>query len=486
MSERRIAALLALLVFVSAAYFHNGGGWNQNARLDAIYAFVEPGPDQFTFRIDRFITDPDKGLNTGDWSRAGDHYYSNKAPGTILLGILVYGPLYVGEVAAGWAVDDPFVEIANAYLINLFVSVLPLCAAAVVFFRLLLREGTPRARATWVTVIAFVATGLFPYATQLWGHPTTAAFVIFALSELRKGTARSIAWAGAWVGLAVCTDYLAGIVLVVFGVHLLAVRPRRLPTFVAGGVLPAVILLVYHWYCFGTPFTSAMHHSNPRVVVHGLAVGLFGAVTPEAAWGLLIGRYRGIFTGMPILAAGVAGWWYWARRAPRDHLLWLCVILFVCFYVVNAADAFWYGGSSVLARYLIPVFPLMVLALKELPSTRRWNAIVGVLAAASALNMLVIASVTLLPPPRDPDPLFGWGYRFFLRGEIAPFMFFIRLQHQNPAYGVFGPWTAFNWGEVLGLRSWASLAPLAAAWTLIGVLLGQAARRGDSVKAAGP
>ena len=106
----RVDAVLFCLVVLIYGFFHGGGGPNQNSRFDAMVSFVEPGTaDSGTFRIDRFMSDGSGGLidptrrggNTMDWSwypphgranpvlEAGEiqgHYYSNKAPGPILLG----------------------------------------------------------------------------------------------------------------------------------------------------------------------------------------------------------------------------------------------------------------------------------------------------------------------------------------------------------------------------------------------------------------
>ena len=126
---------IALLTLTFAAYFFGGAASNQNARLDAIYAFVEPGtPDTGTFRIDRFMVSPTRSINTLDWATYDGHYYANKAPGTIWLGALAYKPLVILASWLDWSFDAPGFVIASAYLINLFVSVLPLVAAALALF----------------------------------------------------------------------------------------------------------------------------------------------------------------------------------------------------------------------------------------------------------------------------------------------------------------------------------------------------------------
>ena len=124
---------LFVFVFGLGSYFYNGYGWNQTARYDAIWAFVEPGPHQHTFAIDAFVTDAEAGLNTGDYARNPDHsphFYSNKAPGTSLLGIPAYFVLFHVERALGIDPVSIRAVLTNAYLINLWVTVLPVAARA--------------------------------------------------------------------------------------------------------------------------------------------------------------------------------------------------------------------------------------------------------------------------------------------------------------------------------------------------------------------
>src|SRR5437016_13614268 len=76
-SNHKRALLIAMVLFVSYAYFYAGGGWNQNSRFDLIRAIVEQG----TLRIDAYHD------NTRDKAIFRGHYYSDKAPGLALLGV---------------------------------------------------------------------------------------------------------------------------------------------------------------------------------------------------------------------------------------------------------------------------------------------------------------------------------------------------------------------------------------------------------------
>jgi hypothetical protein len=61
---RRSAVLIATVVFLSYAYFYQGGGWNQNSRFDMVRAIAE----QNTLQIDAYHENTqDKALSRGHY-----------------------------------------------------------------------------------------------------------------------------------------------------------------------------------------------------------------------------------------------------------------------------------------------------------------------------------------------------------------------------------------------------------------------------------
>src|SRR4249920_1119230 len=79
MQSRSLARplLVALIVFISCAYFYEGGGWNQNTRFDLVRAIVE----RHTLQIDVYQD------NTGDKAVLDGHVYADKAPGASLTAV---------------------------------------------------------------------------------------------------------------------------------------------------------------------------------------------------------------------------------------------------------------------------------------------------------------------------------------------------------------------------------------------------------------
>jgi hypothetical protein len=482
-SARRLRAhelWLAAAVVLGAAYFFGGGAWNQNARLDAIFTFVEPGRHQWTFRINSFLPEPYAGVNTGDWTRAGAYYYANKAPGTIVLGALAYLPLYGIERTFRLDVDHPGVASFNAWAINLFITILPLAAAAVCWSRLLERRVGARG-AVLVTLLTVFGTALFPYATQLWGHVTAAAFIMLALYSFERQTGpRSAVVTGVFAGIAVTCDYLALPAVLAISLAVVLRDRKALPSLILGGSGPALVLLAYQWYCFGNPLHLPTDGTNPAFVDHERALGLFGAVSPEALRHLLITPYRGIFVQMPVLVPALAGLCLWCRRDAANPLPWLCLGGLAGTVVWVATFNGWHGGGTVAARYLMVALPLLAIGLRELPAGRGATTALAAVGLFSVVNMLAIAAVTPLVDEQVSNPLYGETFARFSAGDLHPRAFPIRLLQLRPDFDQWTLATVWNWGDFLGLTGLWRVLPWA---LLVGTTSAAALRTASSPRA---
>ncbi|MDX1495627.1 MAG: hypothetical protein R3253_16280, partial [Longimicrobiales bacterium] len=406
-TDRRVDLLLFAFVFLLTAYFFNGWGWNQTARYDAIWAFVEPGPNQGTVRIDDFLVDAENGINTGDWARNpehSEHYYANKAPGTTILGIPLYALLYGAESAVGVDPEAPTPVMINAYLLHLWVTVLPLALSALFFRRILTSLGLAARRAVGLTLLVYSGTLLFPFSTALWGHTTAAAFVVMGLACFLGRGRSAWMWGGAMAGLAVLTDYgAAPFAASLAALPLLSARYReRLPWVVAGGVGPLAIFLAYHWALFGSPFTLASSYSPQEMITERYLLGLFGVPRLAALESLTVSTARGLFVFMPVLVASLAGVAY-IRRHPRAELGWLAVFNVVAALLMNMSFNAWQGGVAAGPRYLITSLPFYGILLAFVPTDRRTTWALAGLGTLSVANMFVIAAVS----PMAPDALRG-------------------------------------------------------------------------------
>jgi hypothetical protein len=455
----RLPLLLFLTVFGAHAYFYNGGGWNQSARYDPIYSFVEPGTaDTGSLRINRFVAPPVP-WNTGDWAEYQGHYYSNKAPGGAFLGIPIYFTLFHLERMQGLQPTSLGVAIFNTYVLNLWISVFWSSIASVCLLGLVSRVmGFSQRDALFCALTYAFATLVFPYDTQFWAHPTAAAFLIIGHALLVRQQKRDTAFAGVFIGMSVLTEYVTLFSLPIAFAYLVLQRRRRPETlpFLVGLAPPIACLLLYQKLHFGGWLVTAEALSNPFFK----GVTDFTRFSPEVLLALLVSWHRGALVFMPILAVAVVNAMRGPVRGSTDKWLFLlCVANAAGYLGVISSYANWLGGNATGPRYLIVSLPFWCLLLPALSQLRRPARVATIsIACWSFVNMLVIATVNTMVRAAVLNPLYGELYPRFVRGQFAvqadPFYVFGALTPEEARRGV------FNLGRLLGIQGAASTLPL--------------------------
>jgi len=456
--RHRIEAVFALFVFVVHGYFYSGQAGNQNARLDGIYAVVEDGH----FQIDSFIHPPDGESNTGDWSRANGHYYPNKAPGTVLVGVPFYWLLHALEAQMGF--DPTAFDLAhwNAYLINLWLSVFFGSLAAGLFLSWLRQEFPNRPDTTLsIAAVCFFGTLVFPFDSQIWGTTTAAYFIVSAwvFAHLnRLGAARHFV-AGASLGMSVLFDYAAAIPVTFICIYY-GLNPSLrtyLPRVVAGALPVAVVLFGYHKLIFGSFLTHAAVTTNQVFVSKESAGGFFGSVDPVILWKLLFSEYRGMFYFMPVLAFVMPGAIFLYRKRRRLETL-ICLASMVASLLFISSFIGWSGGSATGPRYLILSLPFYFILLSGLVyANRSWRMSFYVVGGFSGFQMFAIAVIGTAMSATVRNPL-RRVYRRLFDGRFgmvdSPVRGFNDLTREQWSM------TKFNLGEMSGLSDFASLVPV--------------------------
>ena len=371
-SDLRIAEWLFLLTCAVYGYFYAGAGWNQNAQLDLTRAIVE----QHSFAIDAYAS------NTGDVSMHDGHVYANKSPGLSFLGAIAYAvihPLVADDAIAAWLVT--------------LLTVVPFGA---LIPALLFLEGRRRGfPPLWCAVVALTiafATQLFPYSTLFMLHVPSGALMLVALTSRR-------AWlAGLAAGGAVVMNYLCAPIL------LCALILRGWRSLI-GMAPPLLLLAIYQRICFGAFTTISIAKEDPRFLTQGHVMGVFGAPSLEALFGITISPYRGLFYFAPVLIM--------AAIFLRSRC-----ILFVSavFFAFNVCFNGWEGGFGIGARYLVPLIPLWGIAL--LYAKPRW--LVIALAAISFVFNFAAAAVDPQPSGTIPRPMTQYILPLLFRGHFSP------------------------------------------------------------------
>ncbi len=408
----RFRLFLLLLIAIPCLFFFHAGHVNQTSRYDAISAFFEnTGENTHTFRIDRYLYNDAKTVNTSDWSQYEQHYYSNKSPGTTLFGVIIIAPVRFLEnclIHDATKMLPPAWEIFNAWYLNLWISVLPVTLSVLPLLAIFLYLGFGKMRSVVGAVSSLLATAVFPYSTTLLAHSTVASFLIFSLYFFLRNRKFDAIISGGLLGVAVLLDYSAGVVLIPVGLFLLLYHRKKILPVIIGGLPWAILYCAYNMLCFHSPFSFAANYINP--VYHASSFVTIPSFQILAE--LLIGAKRGILLMMPFFIFAFSGCVrLWKDGGTQRQMAVLISSSAVSLFLMNLMFNGWHGGATTVARYMIPVFPAWsILAFSAPMRTQRIRRLFLLLLCLSSMNMFTIASYTPMTYESDSSPLYQTSY----------------------------------------------------------------------------
>jgi len=440
--------VLFAFAFTAYAYFHQGGGWNQNARFALTRALVESHrpwiDDHLVYAADGAKGSPelrripvrnggftdagrtfalawsgkddaltplasdapadarrlavDRVAASGDLAFAREHIHPNKAPGVSFAAVPGYAIVWSLERLAGIDPDVASVLNVNAWLTGALSVGLIAALGVVLFWRVALRLSAGRLDSALFATLAFAfGTLYFPFATMLLDHDLVAVALLasFLLAFDTAAPARLFG-AGVCAGIAVVTSYLSLVAAAcLFGyVMWRARRPAGALAYAAGAIPPLALLGAYNAVCFGTLVTTNYAWENPLFKDGGGGVlGLFAAPKWDVLAALLVSPMRGLFSGAPVLVLGVTGLVAMLRARPlrAEGVLFAAMIAHVLLF--NMSFANWQGGWACGPRYLIPALPFLALPIAVVAPRAPWvrRGLLAFSVAAMALATVVDA-----------------------------------------------------------------------------------------------
>jgi hypothetical protein len=445
----RVTALLAVYLLFVLAYFAAGQGWNQNSRLALTLAIV----DHHELSIDRYHEEL---LPTGDKSLAGGRYYTDKAIGVSLLGVLPYA---LARPILGRLDDEARRVNLAMYVVVVTAVAVPAVVACLLLYLLALGVRGNSRDALFAPVAVALGTPVWPFSTVLFGHVTAGVALLVAfwlVRSLRTGAAGTWrAWGAGFAGaLAVLTEYTVAPLAVVvagYGVYVLCERPHlRAPRYwvaaVAGTLLPALTLLAYNAACFGSPWMLGYQTLATAEFAAIHSKGFVGVGWPslETLWYLTFHPVRGLFVHAPVLLlafVGLAAMFRDPAWRVEAVVVTVCLALLLA---INAGFPMWWGGWSASPRHLVPALFLMGVAIAFVREP--WRPLPIALLVVSVAQTFVIAATT----PMQPD------------AELAAFL-------RDRAEGEWIPWQGFS--PIYGAAA-ESLARGTVAWNVFSSRLG--------------
>lgn len=469
-TTRTRALLIAAVVFISYAYFYQGGGWNQNSRFDLVRAIVEQG----TLRIDAYHE------NTDDKAFANGHYYSDKAPGLAFLAVPIAEVTQPLLRAGGVDPASARGLVAMSYLVTVFTVALPMSAACGVLFLIELWLGSDVCAAAFGALALGLATPMWAYSTLFWGHSLAGACLVFgfafALRLRRNQTRARDVLLGLSVGLtagwATVTEYPAAPAAVVLAVFALTTvwkdgwprRWRASAGIAMGASACAAVLLIYQYRVFGSALQPSYTY-YPAGAFPWMKQGYMGVTYPriDVVLKLLFGCRRGLLFVAPVVLAAPFGLrWLWKQPTGRAAAAAAAAIA-AYYFLFNASFRAWAAGWSYGPRYLAAGLPLLCVGLAPAWSKARpfWRGVLALAATGGVVLGLMAVSTTAQPPDEFRCALFQLFWPSFWAGRLSLNQQSMLTLSEDPTGHAHG---AFNLGELAGLHGLASLVPLLVLW----------------------
>ena len=365
------------------------------------------------------VLDDYAGSISVDYAERDGRLLSDKAPGQPVLALPAYA-LYRALGGEPGVVYRPWGNL-GLWFTSVWSASVPAAVLAVLMRRRALGMGWSAFVATATALGLTTATVLLPFGTQLFSHVVSAALVYGALVVLRRSpaagtpSAGSLFAAGTLGAIAVTSEYtaaLAGLVLFALAVREAGVRAAW---FLAGGVVPAALLAVYHTVAFGGPFVTGYRFSG-FAPLHD--EGFFG-VNPPAAGMLaevLVGD-RGLLLLTPLVLVGLVGCVALLRASGRlrDDAV-AGIVVTVAYVLMMGGWSNATGGASPGPRYVIPALPFLVPGVAH--AFARWAPAAWI---ATAIGWFTMGLATFTQPlaPRTEAWALAWWWQRLLAGGTA-------------------------------------------------------------------
>jgi hypothetical protein len=444
---------VALFLFLLCIYLLTFSGSLHSSDGQAMFSVSESLVRRGAYDINQIRW---MGLQQGTFGPDGN-LYCRKGLGTSLVAL----PLaWLGLVVPAWGV------IQTTMLLNVVITAL----TGTLVFVYVRRLGYRPATACGTALIFGLGTIAWPYAKYFFSEPLTGICLLAAayftlqpgLPQGKRSSWLRFVLAGFFLGLATATRFanaaLAPIYAVLLAVHLLraagitscsAIRAkpsvlitrtwRGLLAFAVPLVMWVAVLVGYNYVRFGDPLATGY-----------LAEESFSAPWITGILGLIVSPGKGLLVFCPVLVAVLPSLPSFVRRHRLDATL--TVLVAVAYVLLYGKWFMWHGGFAWGPRFLVPIIPLLCVALA--PFVERLEggtkAALWALFAVSAAIQLVGVSVHFIHyqeallhtglPLFDPVTFFHPRYSQIL-GTLA----FLRPENLDFAWAQAAPSLAIDW-----------------------------------------
>ena len=382
-SESRISLKLFLTFFIIYFFFIHWGGWYENS----IFALTRAIVDETRFQIDSYAN------QTSDRAFYNGHYYTEKAPGTSILGVPVYWTTKVflhslnldskfppGNQTITFNIRPTVVLITQAnpgivvlismILFTLFTSTLFSALTIVLIFKISRFFTNNTNLRIFVAFIYGLASLAFSYGTVLNTLAVGTFFSLFSFFFILKITKNkdfkrtNYFIVGFLFCLAFVFEFSTIIISICLFFYFVSNKIKSNIFIIIGFLIPFLLFILFNYSILGKiDLISKYEDRQIFSTVPNLVFNSYGFLPPSihVTYQILFGSYRGLLFYFPIFYFSLIGLYYFFKTNRRDAIL--IFITFLSFVVFTSSRITWHGGYTFGPRYLLPMTPFLMVPL---------------------------------------------------------------------------------------------------------------------------
>ncbi|MBF0297403.1 MAG: hypothetical protein HQK51_01710 [Oligoflexia bacterium] len=451
-----------LILFILLNLIVRGtGDANQNSRFMTMRAIC----NDFSLQTNKYID------WTIDWAKTPDgNYYSNKAPGPMLIGFPVFCVMDFFTKTFDKKHWAPLKEKtppgpAYAIVITLFTQIIPFALIVGMLILYLQRKKYPFEGIYFMTLALLFGNTSALFMNTYFGHGMVAFFMVAMIYFLLK---EKYFLVGLFFGLSLLSDYIVALMLplLIFAIFLIMRSKRPMlplgavrtikkwaPAFCLGGAIPALMWAFYHYTAFGGVLTIANSFPNPSMIEGKTDIWQFFSSTQSLTiiYELILGKSRGLLVTVPWILFFIPISMFLLFIKPNKNidgseiseisdisdtsesgelekfhrpLLLFALTSLSLLLLLNSTFGGWHAGASPGPRYLSAIFPvfaiLVALFWRNIP--RVLQILLWIMLAISIILRNIICATTILSPLQKDIGIWGWHLNFIVESSSSKYL----------------------------------------------------------------
>ena len=374
--------------------------------------------------------------NTPDKAIYDDNYYSDKAPGTVVIAVIPFAIACTLLTLCGVNPDTQTWWLVSSW-IGCAGSIGIVTAFGGVAMLSWLSNYVPRIPALVTTLSIYLGSAPLPYATMMFSHAHVVGLLSIAIWSMDKCNMcdnvvtsnkscshimncikhnRRSMLAGFACGLSIASEFSSGIMAIGIMFWGILIKQNKCVPVVISATIPLMLIPIYSWACFGNPFTLAYSY---QATFTEMKEGIYAIKWPDGATALklLFTPSRGLLFWTPFLAMSIVG--YSGIWREHRNLFWYALSMPVLQILIISGRVWdWPAGPTLGPRLLAPLLPWIALpcAYGVVRMTK-----IGMLLGTHSIAITTLATITDACPSFDQhaNPLISLHIPSMLQGEIS-------------------------------------------------------------------